>query len=81
MQTSLENTAIKRWSHAVVIGGSLAGLLASRVLSESFERVTLIERDRLPVDAQPRKGLPQGRHVHVLLARIKNPAEPVSWHR
>jgi len=55
--------------HAVVIGGSMAGLLAARVLSDHFEQVTMIERDRLTGDADPRKGVPQGRHVHVLLAR------------
>ncbi len=55
--------------HAVVIGASMAGLLASRVLSDHFERVTIIERDRLPEDAQARKGVPQGRHVHVLLGK------------
>lgn len=54
--------------HAIVIGGSMAGLLAARVLSEHFERVTIIERDQLIDDAQPRKGVPQGRHVHGLLA-------------
>ncbi len=46
----------------------MAGLLAARVLSEHFERVTIIERDQLIDDAQPRKGVPQGRHVHGLLA-------------
>ena len=54
--------------HAIVIGGSMAGLLAARVLSEHFERVTIIERDPLLDDAHPRKGVPQGRHVHGLLA-------------
>ena len=54
--------------HAVVIGGSMAGLLAARVLSDHFEQVTMIERDRLTRDAEPRKGVPQGRHVHGLLA-------------
>src|SRR5579859_548862 len=54
--------------HALVIGGSMAGLLAARVLSEHFERVTIIERDHLIDDVQPRKGVPQGRHVHTLLA-------------
>src|SRR5438874_599266 len=53
--------------HAVVIGASMAGLLASRVLSEHFEQVTVIERDRLPQEVQARKGVPQGRHVHILL--------------
>ncbi len=47
----------------------MAGLLAARVLSEHFARVTVIERDRLPRRPEPRKGVPQGRHVHVLLPR------------
>jgi 2-polyprenyl-6-methoxyphenol hydroxylase-like FAD-dependent oxidoreductase len=46
----------------------MAGLLAARVLSEHFERVTVIERDKLIDVAEPRKGVPQGRHVHALLA-------------
>lgn len=54
---------------ALVIGGSMAGLLAARVLAEHFEHVVVIERDRFPKDPEPRKGLPQARHVHVLLAR------------
>lgn len=53
--------------HAVVIGASMAGLLAARVLSEHFARVTVLERDALPDGASPRKGVPQGRHAHVLL--------------
>jgi 2-polyprenyl-6-methoxyphenol hydroxylase-like FAD-dependent oxidoreductase len=56
------------YSHAVVIGGSMAGLLAARVLTESFERVTIIDRDSLPQGAELRNGVPQARHVHVLLA-------------
>jgi 2-polyprenyl-6-methoxyphenol hydroxylase-like FAD-dependent oxidoreductase len=55
--------------HAIVIGGSMAGLLATRVLSDHFVQVTIIERDRLTGDTEPRKGVPQGRHVHALLAR------------
>jgi 2-polyprenyl-6-methoxyphenol hydroxylase-like FAD-dependent oxidoreductase len=56
-------------NNAIVIGGSMAGLLAARVLSDHFEQVTLIERDRLIRDAEARKGVPQGRHVHGLLVR------------
>jgi glycine/D-amino acid oxidase-like deaminating enzyme len=48
----------RRSSHAVVIGGSLAGMLAARVLSDHFERVTVIERDALPDEPTPRKGVP-----------------------
>jgi 2-polyprenyl-6-methoxyphenol hydroxylase-like FAD-dependent oxidoreductase len=44
--------------HAIVIGGSMAGLLAARVLSDHFERVTILERDLLLDDAEPRKGVP-----------------------
>lgn len=53
--------------HALVIGGSLGGMLAARVLSDYFERVTVIERDRYPQDAAARKGVPQANHVHVLM--------------
>jgi 2-polyprenyl-6-methoxyphenol hydroxylase-like FAD-dependent oxidoreductase len=55
--------------HAVVIGGGIGGLLAARVLSESFERVTIVERDVLHPDMGDRRGVPQGRHVHGLQAR------------
>lgn len=57
--------------HAIVMGGSMAGLLTARVLSQHFERVTLIERDVFPEAASlsNRKGVPQGRHAHALLAR------------
>jgi 2-polyprenyl-6-methoxyphenol hydroxylase-like FAD-dependent oxidoreductase len=58
-----------RHGHAVVIGASIAGLLAARVLSEHFERVTVVERDTLGDDPQARRGVPQGRHLHALLAR------------
>ena len=54
--------------HAVVVGGSMAGMLAARVLSDHFDDVTLLERDDFPETPASRKGLPQGRHVHVLLA-------------
>ncbi|GLP64213.1 hypothetical protein TUSST3_08330 [Streptomyces sp. TUS-ST3] len=53
--------------HAVVVGGSLAGLLAAHVLAGHADRVTVVERDRFPEGAEPRSGVPQGRHPHVLL--------------
>jgi 2-polyprenyl-6-methoxyphenol hydroxylase-like FAD-dependent oxidoreductase len=55
--------------HAVVLGASMAGLLAARTLSDFFETVTVVERDVLPDDAANRRGVPQGRHLHALLAR------------
>jgi len=53
-------------SHAVVIGGSIGGLLAGRVLSDYFEKVTIVERDEIGDSAGPRKGVPQGNHVHTI---------------
>lgn len=56
---------------AVVIGGSVAGLAAARVLADHFAQVTILERDRLPDGPDHRKGVPQDRHVHALLLRGK----------
>ncbi|NUS76818.1 MAG: FAD-binding protein [Streptomyces sp.] len=53
--------------HAVVVGGSLAGLLAAHVLAGHADRVTVVERDRFTEDGAARPGVPQGRHPHVLL--------------
>jgi 2-polyprenyl-6-methoxyphenol hydroxylase-like FAD-dependent oxidoreductase len=47
----------------------MAGLLTARVLVDHFKRVTLLERDALPDNAQHRKGIPQGHMLHVLLPR------------
>src|SRR5580693_4581159 len=55
--------------HAVVLGASMAGLLAARSLSEFFDAVTVVERDPLPDTGAARRGVPQGRHLHALLAR------------
>ncbi len=57
------------YQHAIVIGGSIAGLTTARVLSEHFAQVTIIERDRPSVTTAFRKGAPQARHPHALLAR------------
>src|SRR5262249_24093842 len=64
-----------RRRHAVVVGGSMAGMLAARVLSDHFAGVTLLERDRFTETPAARKGLPQGRHVHVLLERGRGALE------
>ncbi|MBW4605851.1 MAG: FAD-dependent monooxygenase [Hassallia sp. WJT32-NPBG1] len=56
-------------SHALVIGGSMAGLLAGRILANHFDRVTIIERDKFPEGPVPRKSTPQTSHLHTLLLR------------
>jgi 2-polyprenyl-6-methoxyphenol hydroxylase-like FAD-dependent oxidoreductase len=53
--------------HGVVIGGSIAGLTAARALSESFDRVTIVERDALPNGIEHRRGVPQAKQLHVIL--------------
>ncbi|MEV0266810.1 monooxygenase [Streptomyces sp. NPDC050617] len=54
-----------------MVGGGYAGLVAARVLARRFDAVTVIEADRIDPDAAPvhRKGTPQSRHPHALLAR------------
>ncbi|WP_207946132.1 FAD-binding monooxygenase [Actinomadura sp. 7K534] len=54
--------------HAVVLGAGMAGLLAARALTGAYERVTIMERDGA-LTREARKGVPQGRHAHVLLPR------------
>ncbi|GAB2792039.1 FAD-dependent monooxygenase [Streptomyces chlorus] len=53
--------------HAVVVGGSIAGLLAAHVLAAHADRVTVVERDRYPEGTGTRPGAPQSRHPHALL--------------
>jgi|KBSSwiStaDraftv2_1062776.scaffolds.fasta_scaffold02360_9 2-polyprenyl-6-methoxyphenol hydroxylase-like FAD-dependent oxidoreductase len=55
--------------HAVVLGASMGGLLAASVLANFFRSVTVVERDVLPDDPANRRGVPQGRHAHLLLPR------------
>jgi len=59
----------KMGDHAAVLGASMAGLLAARVLAEAYRQVTIVERDPLPQSGVDRKGVPQGRHAHALLPR------------
>lgn len=54
---------------AVVLGASMAGLLAARVLADRYARVVVVDRDELPAGPDARRGVPQGRHAHVLLPR------------
>lgn len=62
----MDNQVGKR---AVVLGGSMAGLLAARVLADAYADVVVVDRDTLTGVADARRGVPQGRHAHALLAR------------
>ena len=57
----------KPLEHAVVVGSGMSGLMAARVLSDKFKKVTILERDILPAKPGVRKTVPQGNHVHVIL--------------
>ncbi|MFI2073940.1 FAD-dependent oxidoreductase [Streptomyces triculaminicus] len=57
------------FGHAVICGGGFAGLLTAHVLTEFFDRVTIIERDRLSDGQVVRPGIPQAHHVHGMMAR------------
>src|SRR4051812_20530526 len=61
-------------THAVVVGGSFAGMCTARVLRDSFDRVTVIERDSLDGEGE-RSGVPQSRQVHGMLVRGRNELE------
>ncbi len=53
---------------AVVLGGSIAGLLAARVLANHFHQIFIVERDRLSQEPCLRRGVPQAAHAHGLLS-------------
>ncbi|HLN61558.1 MAG TPA: hypothetical protein VK464_08415, partial [Symbiobacteriaceae bacterium] len=53
----------------MVVGASMAGLLAARVLRDHFDEVLLLERDSLPDGPEERRAVPQGHHIHLLLAK------------
>ncbi|BBY04622.1 hypothetical protein MSEO_51210 [Mycobacterium seoulense] len=65
----MPDTKASTRDHAVVIGGSIAGLCAARVLSDAYSRVTVYERDDLPSTPSNRATVPQDRHLHMLMAR------------
>ncbi len=51
---------------AIVIGASIAGLLAARALRDRFTHVTVLDKDELAGPEHARKAVPQGNHIHVI---------------
>ncbi|MFI1163201.1 FAD-dependent monooxygenase [Streptomyces sp. NPDC020801] len=58
----------RRARRAVVVGAGLAGMLAAAALSTAVDDVVVLDRDDLPAGPEHRRGLPQGRHAHLLMA-------------
>lgn len=58
---------MSKFNRAVVIGGSVAGLFAAVALSETFDRVSVIDRDELVDGPVARKGVPQAKSLHGIL--------------
>ncbi len=54
-------------THAVVIGASMAGLAAASALARRVDTVTIVERDQIAPEIGHRTGVPQARHLHVLM--------------
>ncbi|MBA2953724.1 FAD-dependent monooxygenase [Nocardioides sp. CGMCC 1.13656] len=51
-----------------MLGAGIGGLVAARVLADTFDEVTIVERDVMPGGGHGRRGVPQGRHVHGMQA-------------
>jgi len=43
---------VHKGKRAIVIGGSMGGLLASRVLADHFDEVTIVDRDTFPTSPE-----------------------------
>jgi 2-polyprenyl-6-methoxyphenol hydroxylase-like FAD-dependent oxidoreductase len=69
MLVPVNNMSADSHHRAIVIGGSMAGLLAARVLLNHFTEVVLIERDDVADPLKARPGVAQSQHVHVLLTQ------------
>ena len=69
------DVATRDSSTAIVIGGSVAGSFAARVLADFFDRVIVFDRDVFPDQPVARKGAMQGVHFHALLAKGRMVAE------
>lgn len=67
--TSIDIAEVRRRGRgkAVVIGGSIAGIAAAKVLSETFDRVIVLEQDDSHRRREGRPGAAQGWHLHHLL--------------
>lgn len=66
-RTDVPIQTTEHFDTACVLGGSIAGLLAARVLADYARTVVIIERDEVTTLGHPRSGVPQDRQGHGLL--------------
>ncbi|MFE5321977.1 NAD(P)/FAD-dependent oxidoreductase [Paenibacillus sp. NPDC056579] len=71
MVISKEERNVRKEGKAIIMGGSMAGLLTARVLSDLFEDVVIVDRDEFPDEPVNRAGTPHANHPHRLLQRGK----------
>lgn len=55
-------------NQAIVIGCSISGIMAAKVLSNYFNKVTVLEQDSFS-NRYHRRGTPQATHTHILLVK------------
>src|SRR4051812_24336035 len=70
-QREISNGGDEKIGKALVIGGSMSGMMTARVLSDHFEEVTIVDRDEFPEKPENRAGTPQAFHPHRWLPRGK----------
>lgn len=62
----------KKIGQAIVIGGSVAGMLAARAIARHCGNVTILERDKIRASLDMRAGVPQAAHIHAVLTKGRN---------
>ncbi|WP_282939949.1 FAD dependent oxidoreductase [Paenibacillus sp. RC67] len=62
---------IQQKGKVVIIGGSIAGLLTARVVSDYYEEVLIVDKDHFPKQPQERNCTPQAYHPHRFTNRGK----------
>ncbi|MET7912062.1 FAD-dependent monooxygenase [Streptomyces avermitilis] len=56
----------RRLGHVVIVGGSIAGMLAASAVKDRAASVEIIEAHELPIGPDSRIGVPQAAHLHLL---------------
>ena len=60
-------SSLLKKKEAIVVGAGMGGLAAAKALANHFGHVTVLDRDILPSQAEPRIGTAQSKHTHVLI--------------